>query len=499
MRSQTIFRKTPNQATFVPIKVSECFILFLLAFAAYSTVAWHYSLFADDLVFRAKLPTKFFDLLEGSHEVWRFMSYLLIGEGVTFSPVLFMVSMVLMHVVNGLLLLKILRQLGCQRRLSLWALALFITFPGYHEVVAAAAAAGYVWSTTAFLLSLTLALSWQPGGAHSGFVFFTLLFVVLIGNMFGEQLALACFFMPIAVALWQNRMPWKGTVLKRIWPLYGASLGAIIFVILFQLTSTMSKQISIDPRALLSPVYYQYANFHAYVPWFHLDQLGYLTDFHGDGLIGIAGVALALIFALGMLRLQWRKHEKTPEANAETGSSLFALFAAGALVFFSIYAIFAFGGGYSLDSHKRYDILIGFVLLAVPILARLNWRPGRKFEAIAILFLVVNVATSTLLTAIYKTEIVRHDKLVQSWNELHPGQTYSVEPYRGRETLWKYLEPFWEDFYYSEILPQNLIRIYKTQSSDIPPRVYYDLKSDQWVFSDVTSEATTPSSHSGRD
>ncbi|PAW78201.1 MAG: hypothetical protein B9S32_08380 [Verrucomicrobia bacterium Tous-C9LFEB] len=459
------------------ISFRETLALFLFALAAYSLTALQYQLFWDDHTYLAIGPEKLTRYFQSTSGIWRVFAWFWGGELLRVSHSLAVLMGVLLHAVNGWILLRILRQLACPRAESLLAAALFLTLPWYHEAIAwAAASFCYLPSTTAFLVALTLSLQWTRQRSQAPILFSALTVITLIGNLFSEQLAFAFMALPVLVMLWQQGFPRHLADFWKSRPLFGATFGSLIYLFLFAVTSNSNsgKTIQINPSTLLSAFYYQYTNLTAYVPWAHLDLLGQLSLANTLGASFLTAVALSLLAGLLLL---WRMSE-TPSEPVKLASSRSATLLAGLLLLISIVAVFAVGGGYSLDSRKRYDIVLGAVLFLMPVLAqrRVTFSQSRKVRIALVIILIVNVATTNLLSAIYKTEFIRSRQLITSPEVTRGNRVYHLEPYIGRESLWRSIRPYWEGFYLDILLPPAL------KGPTTAPRAYFDLKQDRWIF-----------------
>lgn len=453
---------------------AEILILFLLAIAAYGLAAIYYHPFADDLMVMASGPERLTDPGHDGYGIWRLLNSYVLGEGLRHAPSFYLFGIVLLHAVNGCLLLRILRQLGASVRLSLLAAAFYVTLPWYHEAIAWAAANCYVIGASFFLGTLTLALDWEPDRKNPARTFLLLFSLTFIGNLFGEQLAFTCMAIPLLVVLWREGFPRRRTHLMRYWPLLGTTAAVVLFILLYALTIVpgSAKDSHLNPRTLISAFYYQHYSFTAYLPWWHLDQLGNLRSSRINFSLIIPVVALPLIIAFIQIR---RRLSTDPVTATSNPSSLPALSIAALILLVSIVIVFVIGGGYSLDSRKRYDITLGLVLALVPLLARWRWNAPRWILFFVLAFITINVATTNLLTAIYKTEIARYEQLMKSPQATSGNRIYQLEPYAGRESLWRDLRPYWEGFYLDILLPSTL-------KGTAAPRAYFDLKQDRWVF-----------------
>jgi hypothetical protein len=482
----------------IPISFAEILSLLLLAFAAYGTVAWNYHLFADDFIYRESGPDRLqsIALFHPLPYVWRIFPYAIIGSILRISPAAYMTLAVFLHAINGLLLLTILRQLGLSRAFSLVLAVLFLTCPSLHEAVGWAAASCYLWATFCFLVTIATALSWSQTPSRPIASFFGFALLALWGNLFGEQTSMAYLALPLIVVLWSYREISPKPDWKKYLPLTGITIGTLLFIALMLLTTTPSsdKHVSINLKAFLSPVYYQYTLLYAYAPWLHPGLVGKLSNLTPQVILF---TAITLAAGLGLF-WKWLRSQTQIFASDDsvvTGSSVsFPLhqLLAGLLLFVGIYAVFVFGGGYSLDSRKRYNIVIGLILLIGPCLSSGPWQPltsifavhkARGTAVLTIFFALIafNVSTSVFLTAIHKTEIVRQEKL-QKWILVLPSdRTYNLDPYRQRQALWKYLAPFWMDFYQEGLIPGRMRRIYAPEPA-VQPRFYFDLKADCWTL-----------------
>ncbi len=457
------------------VSAQEILIIVLFAIAAYGLTAIHYQPFADDLMVTTSGPERLLNPSQDGMGLWRILGSFVIGTGLRLSPSVGLFGIVLIHSISGCLLLRILRQLGVGTRLSLLFTVAYITLPWYHEAIAWAAANCYILSTAFFLVTLTLALDAKPGDTPPTRLCGTLFFLTFIGNLFCEQLAFAFMALPLLVILWRDGFPRHLSGILGNWPLLGATAGAALYILLFLLTTEpgSAKDAHLNPGTLLSAFYYQYVSLAAYHPWCHIGQLGNLFVSRINVPLLLTVGVLPAIIALIPLYRQLTIESPVALTNRHSLSSVTV---AGLILLVSIVIVFVVGGGYSLDSRKRYDILLGLTIALAPLLARLQWKAPRWIILFALAFITLNIATTNLLTAIYKTEVIRAQRLVQSPEIAQANRIYHLEPYVGREKLWRSIRPYWEGFYLDILLPPAL------KGPATAPRVYFDLKQDRWIF-----------------
>ncbi len=425
-------------------------ILFCFAMAAYLPTAWHYRLFADDLVLFKFVHGNYMGFFH-AQGVWRILGLQVSAILKHLSPTFDTVITIFVHALNCLMLYRTLRLLQVSGKTALALALVCASFPGYHEAIAWSDI--YVWSTCCFMLLLSLLLKCNAAGALAGGVFFVCVLVSLIGNIICEQLAFAYAALPILLLgfNWDGSRAAFFNAIRRIAPSFGAVLGAIIYVLLFQLTSTSDsiKKPHFNFGSVLSTYYYQHVNIYAYEVWLYGPLRKLLYPQLGAAILLVsASFAVAGLAAAGCLFL-WG----TPPAPAKQMSPTPNkwICSTGLLALLSgVSFVYAVGGGYSLDSRKRYSVVIMLVFCFGSMLPLFRTLQRGWIQACLIggllLLAVFDVPTTWLLTAARNWQIERNTILVTQVERGEiPDHTF-VEAYSQPGVDWTRLRTMWAGF-----------------------------------------------------
>jgi hypothetical protein len=299
-----------------------------------------------------------------------------------------------------MLFLAALRQMLASESLALLLALIFAVFPWADEAMMWASAYTYVLATTFFLAVLCLLLRAVPlkdpwalllcvlCAALSLFsheaLFFTLLvsgavvFVRDDGYPLMERMALAAA--PVAgCGIW--------------WVLYKVFPGRM-----------PAEHVGLNPRTLLAGIYYQYTNVEVFEPWIsrgtrELLFFGWSPWQFAAGVISLCAVALC---ACRVVEHCGRKPAHAP--NNRMLAYLLALLVAAI-------AIYAIGGGFSLDSRKKYPIIP--VLLMCLGYGIERFVPRFRIRGAAIIAVAVcGIATTWLQIGLWRYEATRLNLLV---------------------------------------------------------------------------------------
>ncbi|MDD5261011.1 MAG: hypothetical protein PHD76_04100 [Methylacidiphilales bacterium] len=428
-------------------------ILCCFALAAYLPTAWHYRLFADDLVLFKFVHGNYMGFFH-AQGIWRILGLQVSAILKHLSPTLDTVITIFVHALNCLMLYRALCLLQVSGKTALALALVCASFPGYHEAIAWSDI--YVWSTCCFMLLLSVLLKCNAAGALPGRVFLISVFISFIGNIICEQLAFAYAALPILLLgfNWDGSRAAFSSAVRRIAPSFGAVLGAIIYVALFQLTSTPDsiKKPHFNFGSILSTYYYQHANIYAYEVWRYGPLRKLLCTQLSPAILlvsfcfGALGLAAAAYFIL-----QHNDGAPTARLKQKTFAPDKWIWSAALLALLSgVSFVYAVGGGYSLDSRKRYSVIILLVFCFGSLLPLFRTFQRKWMQAWLIggllLLAVFDVPTAWLLTAARNWQIERSTILLTQVERGEiPDHTF-VEAYSQPGVDWTRLRTMWAGF-----------------------------------------------------
>ncbi|MBI1202055.1 MAG: hypothetical protein GC182_06045 [Rhodopseudomonas sp.] len=388
-------------------------ILLLIALAGHLPLLSTYHLYADDYPHFAKGPAQWLHVWG----VWRIAGMLSIGWLVEHH--LYGVTAIVLHALTAWLLFLIALRALASLRYALVVAVLFEAFPWSYQSFDWAACACFVFATFFCLLIVESLMTGTPAGAGSSARLWrwpvAVAGLAFAGLLFNE----ATFFAVCAAGgVVATRRDWQGR--KEQWllalsPLAGAAVWAVVYK-LFEPAHPFKQIAAINPRALLSPIYYQYANLEVFDVW----RLAALRDF-AFSTIGDERIAVAFAISVVLVPLIWWVSRQGNYASLTTPAidpGRFAVFAVVMLL--ASAAIYVLGGGYSLDARKRYLIVLLLILASAAVArwlwlrlaGRLSVPAGRAIAGAAVVVLAVfGSATSLMMNAVWHHELARLDAL----------------------------------------------------------------------------------------
>ncbi len=390
MRSIDSHRATVGRCAILPV-------ILLLAAGAYGSIVYGYRWAADDVVVVQSLgdPSSAFHLQQQG--LWRAISIPLMAIGLAGGPSLYLTAMLLLHVFNGLLLLRILGRLEAD---PLWALigtSVFLVFPGYHEALAWISGTAVVWSSAFFLLTLAVALDEPTSNYARRLRAILLIAFTLLGNLMHEQLLIAYLAMPVALTIWRPPSSWSsGFALRAAWWRFMPWVGSALYLAGYFATvhATTTKQPALNLRAALSPLWHQSSNLMAFDVWTHPP---WVRSF-GRELLSPGGMVITLMLIAGAGAMAVLRHPVKPRSAEGAGTRPRRAAAGWAVLIMGAAAIYALAGGYSLDSRKRYVFVALALMGAAHLLSLSGLRASRSIRIAAASLCIVAGSTAGALT-----------------------------------------------------------------------------------------------------
>jgi hypothetical protein len=186
------------------------------------------------------------------------------------------------------------------------------------------------------------------------------------------------------------------------------------------------KQVTkINWRSLLSPIFYQYSNLEVFDVWLISSLRHYAFS-----IIPTYALIIAVLLVLAVIPLIWailpRAAGLNATRNAACGRVLPGRFALFSLVLLlSAAAIYALGGGYSLDARKRYLIVLNVILMLGALghwlwgrfmrrseAMRVHTANGKPLTVAAAGLIILGCATSLMMMSLWQRELARLDSLL---------------------------------------------------------------------------------------
>jgi hypothetical protein len=372
-------------------------ILFLLAAGAYGSVVYGYRWAADDVMVEQSLgdPHSAFNFEQQG--LWRSASIPLMAIGLVGGPSLYAMALLLLHVLNGLLLFRILARLEVDQAWALACASLFVVFPGYHEGLVWISASGVVWSTTFFLLTLAVSLDDPTSAPARCFRASLLVAFTVLGNLMHEQLLLAHLALPVALIIWRPPTSWSPAVtLKAAWWRFMPWLGCALYLAGYfsTLHATTTKQPVLSLRAALSPLWHQVSNLMAFDVWTHPQ---WVRSF-GRELLNPGGIVTALMLIAGAAALAALRLPAKTGGDPVARRKVIQAAAGWVVLIAAAAAIYALAGGYSLDSRKRYVFAALILMGTAHVLSIYGQRVSRSIRVGTAILCIAAGSTAGALT-----------------------------------------------------------------------------------------------------
>ena len=430
------------------------FLIILFSAAAYLPAALSYHMFVDEWTVLNLSLQKTCILSPLNQGAWRLLGLRIISTGLGISPVFYVLLVVVAHAVNCFLVYLILTTLNVPRMFSLLLALCLASCPCFHEAIVWASATGYVWSTAVYIgLLYTAQRLMQDRGFLPGWFLPASIAGALVGNLVWEQLAFAYFVFPLLLLLWNWGVCAPGFEgwLGKIWRSAGAVVGSLIYMGAYQITHSQAslKSWGFDFRSAFSTYYYQYVNFNAYEVWLYKPIVASAAKYTGSGTLLISGVLLVSAVVLLFKEKQRKKSVRTeiPLLDPDKRIVLSVL----ALLLISLSFVYVVGGGFSLDSRKRYSLILICMLAAgsVPALTGLGLKLYRS-RAVAVCLMVVacvNVPTVWLLTAARNWQIEKQEALARLVADGDVPDYTFIDAYTQAGVDWSRIRRMWTDFY----------------------------------------------------
>jgi hypothetical protein len=410
-------------------------LLLVASLAAWFPICRPYLRMGDDFHFAGWLLSGGIPLYFRQDGVWRIFGHEL-GHGAALANPLFPGVLALgTHVLASLLLLAILRKLLASGRLSLLLASIFAVYPWGSTALTWTSASTYALATMFFLAVLCVLLRTFP---VSDSVALPLCIVLAAFSLFSNEALFFAILISGGFVLFRKDMPLTRRLLLAAAP----AIGCFIWWVLYKIFPGQmpTEHIKLNPPTLLSGIYYQYTNLWVFQPWASAGTRN-LLFFAWSRWQFAAG--LILICAV-LLCLYWMV--PTPEAAPREATGDNRMLGFLLLLLMATVAIYAIGGGFSLDCRKKYPI-IPVLLMAIGFAIDRYWpqtikRP-RINRATILTVTLCGIATTWLQIALWRYEATRLDLLVNLLStQKNPGAVH-VNWDSRIQAAWPHANQFW--------------------------------------------------------
>ena len=397
--------------------------------AAWLPICRPYLRVADDFHFATWLLTGGVPLYFHEHGVWRILGHE-IGNSVTLvHPLLPGVLSIATHAAGATFFLLAARRVTGSQGMALLLALLFAVYPWGDTALLWACEYTYLLSTTFFLAVLCGVLRAFPIAP-----FWNLVLCILCATV--SLLSHEALFFALLVSggfAFLDRAPLP---LRQRLPLAAApAAGCCIWAILYHIFPGRIplEHVRLNPRTLLSGIYYQYTNLEVFEPWRSGSTRALM--FYGWGVWQWVAAAVLLCALLPALRRAAGVEGRRPERDYRLLLFLCVLLV-GAV------AIYAIGGGFSLDSRKKYPIIPALLLLGGYGAEQIF--PWIRVRALALLAVALcGIATTWLQLGLWRYETERLALLVDFLSTQPRPAAVRVQWDSRIQAAWPHANQFW--------------------------------------------------------
>jgi hypothetical protein len=445
----------------------------------------HYYPVADDFAFLQLGNGCGFSGVFHQFGFWRLLpNYLtwIVLRNPNFHPVLVLAT----HLLAVILLFHVCRSLFGGVRLPLFAALVFAMFPFGYQALVWVCACQYILAVLFFLANLLLLtnhtrINWPTPTLFVVSAFLALLTVLSNECLFFSAILSGCF-------VWNGsprgalRIP--GLVRGRGVLTWAPLVGCAIWVALFYSFkgSVTPKHITeIRPASILGVYFRQYSLFDIFVPLSRpVCRQFMFADWNYS--IGTAIVACGVVFLTALCCLPKNKERNLPATTSYTLAAILALLFGASL-------IYVLGGGFSLDTRKKYPLIILLLLLGCWIyrtVFKTRHVSTRAFLAGAAIVFGTAAITTWLIVGIWKHESACYNSLADCITERNIHGNIEVRWHPDLYRAWPQMLRTW-GYRLDDTWVMNLAVEFRgggdpvTNSCSTSTVVEYDQKTSGWV------------------
>jgi len=376
--------------------------------------------------------------------VWRIVGNSLATLSITDEPVSHGLLAILTHSC-----LTVLFYLVCQQLFSLSLLSFNLAliggiFPWGYQAMTWAAAYTYMIATAFFWANLLTLIKFGPKKNKQKGVFIASFVFSLLSLLSNECLIFALVISGSYIWFLPNK-PSITTVKNRFKMLYSGwapLIAACCYLALYILRKpVINKQVSLNPASVISVYYHQYSNLDVFQPW--LDPTTREFLFYSVSFQDI----FVLIFLFILLILGLWTILKSSDRNDSNTKPTIQLLGYIILLLLGASAIYALGGGYSLDTRKKYALIPLLLLLTgwlwcYFLRQRIKISTKRIF-GMTLLVIVLGVSTTWLNVNIWSYEAMRYNRLADFLRKKQFPENIRIEWVPDLYSAWPTMSRSW--------------------------------------------------------
>ncbi|MEQ1949302.1 MAG: hypothetical protein ABL995_19065 [Bryobacteraceae bacterium] len=334
--------------------------------------------------------------------LWRILGHTMVmwiamvGQGTLFPPIIFL----LIHAANGMVLKALLNRMGITRQGALLWSIVYVVVPFGIQALLWASAFTYVISTSAIMLLVSFLYAPPKAILFHGLAHCAVLFAIACALVFSNEALLipaAICGVPLALRRITNMNDGsKGDWLSPLTPCFAVVVAS--FAIKLSLPVGV-REANIQPQAMASALLYQVTDVMYFGIILSREAWGYLLSVASwPVMIGLISSFAGLLWFL-LVRMK----STVVSSKAEIDESLLRWLSVGLICTGAVHAL---GGGYSLDSRKRYPF-VGIIVALLAVLCERYWV--KRFSRSSInsclcLVIALSIATTWLWAATWEVQ-----------------------------------------------------------------------------------------------
>ena len=373
---------------------------------------------ADDYVYTAILKSKGLVGYFQTFGLFRIIGHPLGILSTIYHPALYGILVMVTHIVTVCLFFKVC-QLVLQTTLVSFILSLILAiFPWGYQAMALASCYSYVLATAIFWANLVILINFSSQDRKQNFVFFTSYCLTWLSLMSNE-----CLVFVLAISgciVWINKRVLSFAEVRRRainfysgWaPLIGVLSYAVSYCLVSHFVTTVHpvKTLHWNPESIFSVYFYQWSNIHIFQSWLNPIARKFIFYEWSPTMLTAAGCVFVLFAACLFLLVRNNSFEQD---TLYKPSKTLLLYIIALLVGASL--VHAVGGGYSLDTRKKYPLIPLLLLLLGWIwrnFAESKFKISWKSLPLLSILCAVGISTTWLNIGVWRYAIIRHNSLI---------------------------------------------------------------------------------------
>ena len=410
--------------------------LLVASLAAWFPIIRPYLRMGDDFHFAGWILSGGVPLYFREYGVWRLIGHESGAYAAFTNPLFPGLLAIATHTVAALLFLSVLRRLLASQPLALLLALIFAAFPWGDTALLWASEYTYLLSTTLFIAVLCLLFRVFPLRDALAIPLCALL--ATLSLLSHEALFFAMLISGGLALLRDDDKPIRTRL-----PLAAApAAGTFIWWLLFKIFPGRipPEHIHLNPRTLLSGIYYQYTNLWVFQPWASAATRNLLFFGWSVAQFILAAILVgAVLFCL--VRTKPASAAISPQPLRDNRLFIFLF-----LLLMATVAIYAIGGGFSLDCRKKYPI-IPVLLMAIGYAIdryapqSIKWPRINRPTILAVT--LCGIATTWLQIGLWRYEATRLDLLVNLLTTQRNPAAVHVNWDSRIQAAWPHANQFW--------------------------------------------------------